>query len=42
MTTLIAALDQGTTSSLAIIFDKAGAIAGIAQQHRRHSWKSEC
>jgi glycerol kinase len=32
MTQYILALDQGTTSSRAILFDKQGAIAGIAQQ----------
>ena len=32
MTKYILALDQGTTSSRAILFDRAGAIAGIAQQ----------
>jgi glycerol kinase len=32
MPTYIIALDQGTTSSRAVLFDEAGAIAGIAQQ----------
>jgi len=32
MTQYILALDQGTTSSRAILFDRQGAIAGIAQQ----------
>jgi glycerol kinase len=32
MTNYVLALDQGTTSSRAIIFDRAGRIAGIAQQ----------
>jgi glycerol kinase len=32
MTNYVLALDQGTTSSRAIIFDRAGHIAGIAQQ----------
>ena len=32
MTTYILALDQGTTSSRAILFDRAGRIAGVAQE----------
>ncbi|HEX5057433.1 MAG TPA: glycerol kinase GlpK [Gammaproteobacteria bacterium] len=32
MTGFILALDQGTTSSRAILFDRAGAVAGIAQR----------
>ncbi len=35
MTTAILALDQGTTSSRAIVFDHAGAILAVAQQEFR-------
>jgi glycerol kinase len=33
--TFVAALDQGTTSSRAIVFDHAGAVRGVAQQEFR-------
>lgn len=38
MTTFILALDQGTTSSRAILFDRAGRIEGLAQQELRQSY----
>ena len=34
----ILALDQGTTSSRAILFDRAGSVAGVAQQEFRQSF----
>ena len=37
MTTLIAAIDQGTTSSRLILFDRQGAIVGVGQkEHAQH------
>lgn len=38
---MILALDQGTTSSRAIIFDKEGAIRGLAQQEFRQIYPKE-